>query len=265
MFSFIESRCHELGDEKDYINYILSMDRAKSIEDLIKIYNNGYKILAYLFFRSNKLDNNWYITETWGYKNGWLIDELSYCLNENILNWYKRQENISDEIALKCIVNLRYASNTGNVEKEILSHSNPQADGGITNLSRIRNNHFKLRKKISVGSNKCWEKEDYISSCRYLAAHGRIFDIAETKSAKKMGIPFDNLVAEYKIEKEEEKRRIKEQLQRLEEERRLEERKKANQEFFNLFDSVGGAVFSFLFSLPFAFFGGIISNIGKKR
>jgi len=138
MLSYIERRCKELGDDKNYIEYILSMEHAESIERLIKMYGSCYKVLAYLFFGSKKLPHGWYITETWGYNNGWLIDELNYCLNENILKWYKRQESPSNAQTLSALSNLHESKNIVTVQNEILKISTPQADNGVNTLFYIR-------------------------------------------------------------------------------------------------------------------------------
>lgn len=265
MLSYIERRCTELGDDKKYIEYILSMENAESIERLIKMYGSCYKVLAYLFFGTKKLPYAWYNTETWGYNNGWLIDELNYCLNENILKWYKRQEDVTDEQALKCIVNLRNAKNTDAVQSCILVNSTPQVDNGIRHFTHVRNNFYKLRNKMFKGISASWEKGYYISYLRYLAFHGHILDVSEMAFCRDGRIKYDNLIEEYKIEVVEAKKRAEERRKKIKEEQRRHELSIGSNVLDSVFSTAGDMALSFLFSLPFAFFGGIIGNMGRRR
>ena len=265
MLSYIERRCKELGDDKNYIEYILSMEHAESIERLIKMYGSCYKVLAYLFFGSKKLPHAWYITEIWGYNNGWLIDELSYCLNENILKWYKSQQNVTDEHALKCIANLRYAKNAIAVQNEILKSSNPHVSSGIRHFTHVRSNFYNIRNKIEKGYCTSWEKNYWISYLRYLAFYGHILDVAEMAFCRSLKIKYDNLIEEYKIEKAEALKRAEERKKKQQEEEWRYGMSRGNYALNSVFNAAGDMALSFLFSLPFAFFGGILSNIGRRR
>ena len=259
MLYYVESRSRELGDDYDYIQYILSMEKANSIERMIKMYGTCYKILAYLFYGSKKLPRDWYVTETWGYDNGWLVEELNYCLNDNILKWYKNQEKISNEQVLKCISNLRSADNDITVQTEILSNSCPQVDKGILFFTYVRRRYYKLQKEIEKDSHG--KKRCYMSYCRYLAAHGHILDDAELDFCSNNSLKFDNLVEEYYKEVAEAREKAKLQKKKeIEEERRLNRERSAA-----AFNSFGNFLFSSLLSFPFALFGGIIGNMNKKR
>lgn len=214
MFSFIERKCDILNDEKNYIKYILSMEYANSLDELIKIYNNSYKILAYLFFENKRLPKNWYVTETWGHDNNWLLDDLNFCLNENILNWIRKQNMPTESQALACLANLHDSKNTNYVQNQILSIVVPKVYKGIEHLSRVRSNLTNIRKLIEKGARDLRVKSQYISNCRYMSGNGRIFDIAEISVGNDIGINFENLKEEYENEiirikkEEEEKQRI---------------------------------------------------------
>ncbi len=217
MLSYVERRCKELNEDKNYVEYILSMERAESIERLIKLYGNCYKVLAYLFYGSKTIPSNWFVTDTWGYKNGWIVDELNYCLNENILRLYKRQENITDEQAIMCISNLRNAINTREIETEILSTSNPNVDCEIGNLSRIRNSHHKIRK----GFQKEYIESNYVPNLACLVAHGYILDAVDTSIGKISCISYDNLIEIYNKPIEERKKREEEKQKKIKKERTI--------------------------------------------
>lgn len=264
MLQYIEKRCIELG-RNNRIDYVLSMEKAETMEKMIDIYDHVFQYLAILFFGTRKVPHGWYITDTWGYNHGWLIDELNYCLNENILKWYKRQENVTDEQALKCIANLRYAKNATIIQKEILKTSSPNVDLGIRHFIHVRFSFYKLRHKIEKGYFASWEKGYYISYLRYLAFHGHILDVPEMAFCRDRGIKYDNLFEEYKIEREEERKLREERKKKQKEEQRHHEIAESFNAFNGFMNSAGDMALSFLFSLPFAFFGGIIGNMGRRR
>lgn len=264
MLSYIEERCKELNDDRDYIGYILSMENAESIEKLIKMYGSCYRVLAYLFFGKKNLPMGWYRTGTWGYHNEWIIEELNYCLNENILKWYKRQKKLSNEEVLKCIANLRDASNAAKIHSEIITDSKPRADRSIWHFTHVIHSYYKLRKAIESGIYTPLERTHYISHFRYLAAHGHILDVAEISFCKKEGIKYDNLLEEYEIEKEQTTKR---ELEQMEAEKEAQKcfNTTTNVNMFKAFDEVGDLVFSALLAIPFGFLGAIFSSIGRRR
>ena len=61
-------------ERKNHIDYILSMENAETMEKLIDIYNHVFQYLAILFFGTKKVPRDWYIVETWGYKNEYLLE-----------------------------------------------------------------------------------------------------------------------------------------------------------------------------------------------
>ena len=198
MLSYIERRCMELGDNEKYIEYILSMEQAESIERLIKMYSSCYKVLAYLFFGTKKLPNEWYKPETWGYSNEYLIEELNYCLNDNILKWFNSQNSKTKELCFKCISNLRESKNTSAIEGILFKELTHYIDDANKGILYFRSRHYTLRKELeSYCPNKTVRMNDYIYCSSYLAGHGRIFDIAEIKFAKERNITYEGLAEQY--------------------------------------------------------------------
>ena len=128
LLEFIDNGCKQLGEERDFAQILLSMEQAESIEQLIKIYNNIYKLLAAAFFGTRKLPHGWYKPETWGYSNEYLIEELNYCLNDNILKWFNSQNSKTKELCLKCISNLRESKNTSAIEGILFKELTPYID-----------------------------------------------------------------------------------------------------------------------------------------
>lgn len=220
MLQYIEKRSAEL-EVNNHIDYILSMENENSIEDIIKIYNHAYQFLAILFFGTKKVPIGWYKPETWGYRNTYLVEDLNHYFNESIWSWYKRQEEATDEKALKCICNLRYSSNKEKIQYKILKNSNPQADKGIKYLIYLRDRQYNLRKQLeSYCKNRTTLKSEYISCSKYLAAHDRVFDVVEIAFGKEIGITYDNYVELYKEQVAQEEKRMEEKRKRLKDEKR---------------------------------------------
>jgi len=196
MLQYIEKRCIELG-WSNRIDYVLSMEKAETMEKLIDIYNHVFQYLAILFFGTKKVPHGWYIVETWGYNNEYLLEELNYYLNENILNWYKRLENPTNKQALSAISNLRKAKNIVVVERELLSLSKPYAYNGVKTLIRNREKLYELREKLGGNSNHSLVKSEFLSRSQYLAAHEYIFDVIESALGKDYDISYDNLIPQF--------------------------------------------------------------------
>ena len=244
MLQYIEKRCIELG-WSNHIDYILSMEKAETMEKLIDIYNHAFQYLAILFFGTKKVPRDWYIVETWGYKNDYLLEELNWCLNENILRWFKRQKSPSNELTLSALSNLHKSKNIVIVQNEILKISTPQADYGVKTLFYIRDKQYDMRRP---NSNYRYNKHDYLYCSGYLAAHGHIFDIIENTCGKNLGISYDNVAIDYKKEVEREEKR--------KEEKEKKKRDKKRNEFLI-------KVLSFLIVIPIVIgIGAILKSVG---
>ena len=255
MLEYIESMSSQQKVD-NHIDYILSMRSATSIEQIIKTYNNTYQFLARLSYGKKNVPRDWYKPENWGESKEYLVEELNELFNESLLNWFNRQEKKTKENALICISNLRNGNNTEDIQNKILSIKKPKPDKGLDNLIKIRNQQYSVRKEIEKRPfNHYLIMNNFRSCSRYLAAHKHIFDIAEIAFGKQNGIKFDNMIEEYKKEIEDEKRgnerKVKSEINSL-----------MNS---NTMNAICDVALQFLLSLPFAFFGGIIGNMGKKR
>lgn len=232
LLEYIDTMCQKRGEERDFVNYLLAMNHAESIEKLMEMYDNLYKLLAVLFFGTNKLPRHWYHPETWGYDNTYLIEELNYCLNESVLKWHKRQEKPTNEQCLYCLVNLRESDNVIEVGEELYKSLSPEKHKEDKDILIIVRRHYLVRKELEIESRygrKELKRNNYISFSQYLAAHGRIFDVAERSFAKKNGISYEGLAEQYWKElesKNEFERILKEQeikVKKLQEKRRFYE------------------------------------------
>ena len=211
LLKYIDEGCKRIGEERDFVQYAISMDEVESIEEMVKHYNNIYKLLAVIFFGTNKLPTNWYNPKTWGYNHEYLVDELNLCLNKSILSWLKRQENPTTEICRMCIANLRNNEKYISVENDFLKEYFDK-DNSMSTLLNAQNYHYYL---IRIIQKEGWRyknlKEGFVQYAKFLAGNGRFFDIVEISICEDNDIAYDKLAEQYKKEVELEKKKAKEE------------------------------------------------------
>ena len=203
LLTHIENGCQQLKEERDYVGYLLSMERAESIEKLIKIYNNIFKLLAYIFYGNLNFPYYWYHPETWGKDNCALAEDLNCFLNENILKWYQRQGIATEQQGYLCLSNLRESENAEDIQNQILeryARFHKDEDEKISPLLPIIQSHYSQLKQIATKSIKTGMFDSYISCSKVLAGHGRIFDVVETQFGEDYKISYEGLAKQYKKE-----------------------------------------------------------------
>ena len=145
---------------RDYVEYLLTMYKATSIDDMITVYDKMLeKISYYVFCRSTP--RHWFITDSWG-KKKYLAYELNKCLNENIKRWYVSLENPTKEDCVSCIVNLRESDNKNPVQNAIFSHKQFECING-SDIIALRDKSYMVRRKtrsMYPGNKAYFELED---------------------------------------------------------------------------------------------------------
>ena len=145
---------------RDYAEYLLTMYKATSIDDMITIYDKMLeKISYYVFCRSTP--RHWFITDSWGNKK-YLANELNKCLNDNIKRWYVSLETPTKEDCVSCIVSLRESDNKKPIQNAIFSHKQFECING-SDIIALRDKSYMVRRKIRsmYPSNKAYfELED---------------------------------------------------------------------------------------------------------
>ncbi len=222
LFEYIENGCKQHVIEKDYVKYLLSMEQAESIEQLINIYNNIYKLLAIIFYGSKNVPNSWYKHEYWGVEPHSIVLDLSQFFNENLLSWFKRQSNPTVEKCSLCITNLRECINSGYIERRVLSIAGETNAKSINVWSNWRRLHheclLEINKLDKYGKHYVSLISKYKVCSIELASCGRIFDVVEEAFAKQHNIDYNELLVQHKKKLEEEEiARKKEEEQKTEE------------------------------------------------
>lgn len=264
LLSYIEERCQRLKEEGDFAGYLLSMGRAKSIEELIKIYNLIYKLLAVLILQSYNLPHDWYNTKTLGIGNAYLFEDLNRFFNDHLLRLFKTVAQPTQEERLSFIVNLRACDNTQDMLNQMLEDSNTDFRNeygfviakilAYPRLKKEIEQYYRLSENASI-------MKEYKDCYKVFAAHHRLLDVAENLFWKKYGVDCDGLIAEYIKDLKEQKENAKQ---------RESEKKEINRlDSFLLqpspLDGVMNAFLAGAISIPFGFIGALFSFCRKGK
>lgn len=212
LLEYIDKKVQQREVDFDLVQYLLTMEHAKSIEELVEIYNNTFKKLAILFFDSEDLPYNWYDVRTWGYQKEFILTELNCCFNENLLKWFRKQDNPTKELINKCLVNLRDNINSIEIDKELIMAISK--DENYSELASIRKTYFNCLHN--------YIKDRHYPHCLMLmAGNGRILDAYEMAFGESVGVEFDKLKEQYdKYLEQEQKKRIEEEIKAKEEKKK---------------------------------------------
>lgn len=195
----------------DYAEYLLTMNKASSLDDMLTIYNKVFeKIAYYVFCRS--LPNYWFITDSWGYKT-YLVYELNKCLNENIFRMYESLESPTKDDCISCIVNLRECENKTKIQNNIFLHKQFDDIHGL-DIIDLREKSYSIRKKIrgllSQSKEEYLEmKDQYVEIMGELQTLGYKYTIEDKKFEEIRGIKVKELL---KLKREKERKKKKERI-----------------------------------------------------
>lgn len=262
LLAFIESGCQRIDEKRDLVGYLLSMEQARSINKLLAVYNNIYKLIAGIILGTKDLPEKWYVIETLGIDNAYLFEELNQYFNENVLNLFKKiQYQFQVEKVGLYIANLRECYNTFGIQYMILRVVEEDYSKQYKTLRKTISDHYRLRKKIELYSNYNNDNfvKSYIDNSKILAYYGRVFDIAEISTGHLYGIRYDKLSDEYKKELEEAKERARSIVMK-----EMERRKRKEMQMQQAYTSYPTTSFSDLFILPL-FILEIVSQLIRRR
>lgn len=191
-FFELEDRYNKKG--VDSVGYLLSMSNAKSIDELIAIYNNVLKKIAYYVYCRQESDT-WFMTESWGEKS-YLAIELNDCFNENIDRWYKSIENPSKEDCILCVVNLRESNNKSKIQSNITSYHYLEDLHDLALILADREDVYTIIKQIRSINHYSLDsypklKEEYIAVMEKLLSYGYKKTVIEDKFEELRGIDID--------------------------------------------------------------------------
>lgn len=269
LFEYIEDGCKRMNEKRDFAGYLLSMERAASIREMISIYDNIYTLLAVLILGTHKLPKEWYNKATLGIGNNWLFSNLADFFNYNVLRVFKAYKNPPIQFYYYCLANLREEGFAKLVDSEIILNVNTDKFKELKTIMSARVQQYSRRtstKLFDIDYNSM-ELLQFKNASKILAHYNRHFDVAETLFAKKYDIKYEELPEQYLRDLEELKKR---------EEERARERKRLKEEASSssyshyyvpssgVLDDAGELLGSLILGLPFAFLGGIIGSMKKK-
>ena len=198
----------------DYAEYLLSMNNALLLDEMITIYNKVFeKISYYVFCRS--IPQYWFITDSWGNKK-YLAYELNKCLNENILRLYESLDSPTKEDCISCIVNLRECENKTKIQNQIILHKNFEGLHGL-DIIGIRDKSYIIRRKIRKLLNPKTEeylelRDEYVEIMGELINMGYKYTLEDNKFEEIRRISVKNLL---NIKREKERKEKKERIWNL--------------------------------------------------
>lgn len=218
LLDFLKLEAKYDKDEVDYVEYLLSMNNAPSIDEMITIYNKVFKKISYYVF-CHSIPNNWFITDSWGNKT-YLAYELNKCLNENIFRLYKSLESPTKEDCISCIVNLRECENKTKIQNNIFLHKQFEDIHGIDIIDLREKSYYirrKIRKLLFPSNEEYLElRDDYVEIMDEINSLGFQYTIEDRKFEEIRGIDVKKLV---NIKREVERK--KEELERKDKKERI--------------------------------------------
>lgn len=264
LLTYIEEGCQRLNEKRDYVGYLLSMECAKSIEELITIYNTIYKLLAVLILQSYNLPHDWYITKTLGIGNAYLFDDLNRFFNDHLLRLFKKVTQPTNEERLSFIVNLRDSDDTQGTLNQMLKDSSTdfREEYGFViekilaypRLKKEIEQYYRLSENASI-------MKEYKDCYKVFAAHHRLLDVAENLFWKKYGVDCDGLIAEYINDLKKQKGQAKQ--------REFEKKEINGHNSFSMptssLNGVGDTLLAGMMSIPLGFLGALFSFCRKGK
>ncbi len=198
LLQYIKEECEQRNERRDYLQYLLSMEDADSIEKMISIYNDFILFFADIQPEKRNVSPKWYMYLGWLRQKRNIISDLDAFLNDCILKWVSRQEECTYDQYIHSLTNLREGINATKIENEILQKSGITKNRDIVTLLSRKAEQNQLRLKIENGSKNQELIRRYKNLSYFLAEYGRLFDIAEIELGREHGIFLKNLGEKYK-------------------------------------------------------------------
>lgn len=107
-------------DSADYVQLLRGMNDENSIKELVKIHDKLLDKILSLQYRLLTKPDDWYRYDYLPNDNSSLLKELDFFLNKQIERVFNSYNEITEEIELQCIVNLRPAMNRNGIIQNIL-------------------------------------------------------------------------------------------------------------------------------------------------
>lgn len=200
LLDYIEKGCQQINEERNFVDYLLSMEKETSLDELIHKFNNIFKLLCNINFKDKRTPKDWYFYKHWTNRN--YVEILLCYLNENILSLFKRQGDYSQEQLNTFIINLRDCKNIKKVEQEILKIANIKYNSKQYKLISVRNEINKIRRLYYI------DEFNIIESYKPLVGDGYIFDEIDIQIINKNGYSREEIMQSYLLDKRKKKQEV---------------------------------------------------------
>ena len=122
LFLYQRAGATEVG-KKDML-FVLSMEKASSIEDMIAIYDKVLqKIVTYSKEEMYFPNTWWFLKNYWPEQSMKLWQQLDFLLNQSIQKLFDASDHQNARFCRKCIINLRYSTNYEEIFHYMVSRS----------------------------------------------------------------------------------------------------------------------------------------------
>ena len=189
LLDHIEKGCQQINEERNFVDYLLSMEKETSLDELIHKFNNIFKLLCNINYKGRKTPKNWYLYKSW--TNRIYVDSLLCYLNENILSLFKRHGDYSKKEYVSYIINLRICENTKTIEKEILKIANKKYNSKLYKLITDRYEIDKIRRGF------CFDDDTFSVYYTSPVFYGYILDEIDNQIGLKYGYNQEKLKEQY--------------------------------------------------------------------
>lgn len=196
LLKYLDSWYEHDTDRTNYAKYLLTMQNASSVKEMISIYNT---VLWKFILNYNGWGKEDLVSNTW-YDINMLSDDtkvywgsLDVFLNENIERLFNSQE-YSDKLAYECITNLREARNCVGIRNYIFSKSSDivtSSKDKIMSSLAVINEAPEHISPYNLDTNGYLDyKSKYIENVKYLISLGFVRSIKDTTFEMKTKISY---------------------------------------------------------------------------
>ena len=174
LLNYFDSRHGGNTERTNYAHIITSMKRENKVSALVKTYNKVLHKILLIYYRSEENFPSYWV-EFMTEDQQWLWEDLKAYLNEQIRRVFDETE-YSDQLAIKCITNLREGRNEAAIRNYIASKSSEEVNVILKQVVACKKTVHDAPKHMSqfnMDTNDYREyKPKYINDIKFLIKNG---------------------------------------------------------------------------------------------
>lgn len=179
-------------DSTDYVQLLRSMNDDNSINKLVKKHDKLLDKIQSFQYRLSTKPNDWYRYDY--YNDSMLWVELDFFLNKQIERVFNGYNEITEDMQLQCLVNLKPAMNRNAIIQNILPKCSEPVRNVYEELKtsiKYKEETLKILSQYDIGTNGYkTNKLSYIQSMKKLIKKGYIKDSRDSAFENNVGIGY---------------------------------------------------------------------------